>query len=142
MSGIQYPCDLLEYRPSSYNASLNICQCIDIYQFQMRTCQYLTQDDEEELLHTDYEEFCCQVPGCKATFNQLIDSEFHYASKHTFACSVCRKSLPSFHLLSLHIAENHDSFFNVLSNKKPSFECLLETCANSSGAPKVGNSPI
>lgn len=103
----------------------------------MRTCQYLTQDDEEELLHTDYEEFCCQVPGCKATFNQLIDSEFHYASKHTFACSVCRKSLPSFHLLSLHIAENHDSFFNVLSNKKPSFECLLETCANSSGAPKV-----
>ena len=77
----------------------------------MRTCQYLTQDDEEELLHTDYEEFCCQVPGCKATFNQLIDSEFHYASKHTFACSVCRKSLPSFHLLSLHIAENHDSFF-------------------------------
>ena len=94
----------------------------------MRTCQYLTQDDEEELLHTDYEEFCCQVPGCKATFNQLIDSEFHYASKHTFACSVCRKSLPSFHLLSLHIAENHDSFFNVLSTKKPSFAGEIIGC--------------
>merc|ERR1712154_607426 len=87
--------------------------------------------DEEELLHTDYEEFCCQVPGCKATFKQLIDSEFHYASKHTFACSVCHKSLPSSHLLGLHVAELHDSFFEVLSQKKPSFECLLETCAAS-----------
>ena len=101
----------------------------------MRTCQYLTQEDEEELLHRDFEEFGCQVPGCKATFSQLIDSEFHYASKHSFACSVCNKSLPSSHLLALHISENHDSFFEVLSQKKPAFECLLETCAN---APKGG----
>ena len=104
----------------------------------MRTCQYLIEEDEEELLHIDYEEFTCQVPGCKATFNQLIDSEFHYASKHTYACSVCQKALPSSHLLGLHIAENHDSFFDVLSQKKPSFECLLETCAHSiNGGPMV-----
>ena len=104
----------------------------------MRTCQYLIQEDDEELLHTDFEEFSCQVPGCNATFNQLLDSEFHYASKHTFACSVCQKSLPSSHLLGLHISENHDSFFDVLSQKRPSYECLLETCANAnSGGPKV-----
>ena len=104
----------------------------------MRTCQYLTQEDDEELLHTDFHEFSCQVPGCKATFNQLIDSEFHYAAKHTFACSVCQKSLPSSHLLGLHISENHDSFFDVLSKKKPSFECFLETCANApNGGTKV-----
>merc|ERR1719334_2319980 len=84
----------------------------------MRTCQYLIQEDDEELLHTDFEEFSCQVPGCNTTFNQLLDSEFHYASKHTFACSVCQKSLPSSHLLGLHISENHDSFFLTYYHKR------------------------
>ena len=31
----------------------------------MRTCQYMTQVDIEELLHKDFEPFSCQVPGCK-----------------------------------------------------------------------------
>ena len=38
---------------------------------QMRTCQYLTQIDIEELLHKDLKEFSCQVPGCSSTFKQL-----------------------------------------------------------------------
>lgn len=35
------------------------------------------------------------------------------------SCSVCRKILPSAHLLDLHVSENHDSFFAVKAEKQP-----------------------
>jgi hypothetical protein len=94
----------------------------------MRTCQYLTQIDVEELLHRDFDTFPCSVPGCQAKFSQLIDSEAHYNARHRHSCNTCKKSLPSAHLLDLHVAENHDSYFQLLSAKKPSYECFLETC--------------
>ncbi len=37
------------------------------------------------------------------TFNQVYESEAHYRAVHVHSCSVCRKSLPSNHLLHLHI---------------------------------------
>ena len=79
----------------------------------MRTCQYMTQVDIEEFLHKDLTEFSCQAPGCKAKFKQLIDSETHYNSKHRHSCQECKKNLPSAHLLDLHIAETHDTYFSV-----------------------------
>ena len=79
----------------------------------MRTCQYMTQVDIEELLHDDFTEFSCQAPGCKAKFKQLIDSEAHYNAKHRHSCQECKKNLPSAHLLDLHIAESHDTYFSV-----------------------------
>jgi len=85
-------------------------------------------EDEEEYLHEDYAPFQCLAPGCQATFTQLLDSEAHYATKHRHSCSVCNKSLPSNHFLEIHIMENHDSFFQVLSEKKASYSCFLETC--------------
>ncbi len=94
----------------------------------MRSCQYLTQEDCEEFLHKDYETFSCSVPGCSAKFKQLIDNEAHYNAKHRHACSVCKKSQPSAHLLELHVVENHDSYFEVLAKKKPSYECFMQTC--------------
>ena len=81
---------------------------------QMRTCQYMMPlEDREDVLHADFEQFSCLAPGCQATFTQLIDSEAHYNAKHRHACSVCGKSLPSNHLLELHVMENHDTFFQV-----------------------------
>jgi len=94
----------------------------------MRTCQYMTQVDIEEFLHDDLTEFSCQAPGCKATFKQLIDSEAHYNAKHRHTCKECKKNLPSAHLLDLHIAETHDSYFSLMSVKRASFECFVETC--------------
>ena len=90
----------------------------------------MTQVDIEALLHKDYETFPCQVPGCKATFKQLIDSEAHYNTKHRHVCSQCKKSLPSAHLLDLHIVETHDTYFQLLSAKRPSFECFVENCTD------------
>ena len=36
-----------------------------------------------------------------------------------YACSVCKKKLISAHLLDLHVAENHDSYFDLQKDKKP-----------------------
>ena len=89
---------------------------------------FLTLEDIEEFLHVDYGEFSCAVPGCKESFSQLHESETHYNAVHRHSCSVCRKSLPSPHLLELHLQETHDSFFSVLSERKASFQCFLPTC--------------
>jgi len=89
----------------------------------------LTLEDVEEFLHVDYKQFTCQVPGCKETFSQLHQSESHYNAVHRHSCAICRKSLPSPHLLEIHIQENHDSFFSILAERKPSFQCFLPTCS-------------
>lgn len=96
----------------------------------------LTQLDVEELLHVDYAVFSCQAPGCSQTFSQLLDSETHYNAVHKHCCSVCKKSLPSSHLLELHIQEAHDSFFSVLSERKASYQCFLPTCGSLSWNPQ------
>ena len=102
----------------------------------MRTCQYLTQIDLEELLHQDLDEFSCQVPGCRATFKQLIDNEAHYNAKHRHSCSECRKNLPSAPLLDLHISETHDSYFSLMAMKKASYECFVQACSDKFWTPK------
>eukprot|EP00092_Neocalanus_flemingeri_P014528 GFUD01015675.1.p1 GENE.GFUD01015675.1~~GFUD01015675.1.p1 ORF type:complete len:320 (-),score=80.47 GFUD01015675.1:523-1482(-) len=89
---------------------------------------FLSLEDIEELLHVDYAQFSCQVPGCNYTFSQLHQSETHYNAVHRHSCSVCRRSLPSPHLLEIHIQESHDSFFAVLAERKPSYQCFLPTC--------------
>lgn len=43
----------------------------------------------------------------------------HYNSNHRYVCIECKKSLPNPRLLDIHIQETHDSFFQVLSMKKP-----------------------
>ncbi|KAG5673847.1 hypothetical protein PVAND_003858 [Polypedilum vanderplanki] len=47
---------------------------------------------------------------------------------NNYVCSVCKKCLISSHCLSIHCIENHDTFFNLTSAKKPSFVCFLEEC--------------
>jgi hypothetical protein len=89
---------------------------------------FLVAEDIEEFLHRDFNKFSCQAPYCQVKFKQLIDCESHYNSVHRHVCSVCHRSLPSNFLLELHIQETHDSFFAVLSEKKPSYQCFLNTC--------------
>jgi len=89
---------------------------------------FLVAEDIEEFLHRDFPKFSCQEAGCQAKFKQLHECEAHYDTKHRHSCSVCHRSLPSSHLLDLHLAENHDSFFSVLAEKKPMYQCFLPTC--------------
>jgi len=49
----------------------------------------------------------------------------------THACSMCRASLPTAHLLDLHLAEVHDSFFAAQAARRlPVYACLVESCTS------------
>ncbi|XP_049699166.2 protein lethal(2)k10201 isoform X1 [Helicoverpa armigera] len=83
--------------------------------------------DEENLCH-EVIQSTCNIPGCDFTTESLLEFENHYNSSHRYSCAQCKKVLPSPHLLDLHIQENHDSFFAVLAEKRPSYSCYIEEC--------------
>nr|CAD7395721.1 unnamed protein product [Timema poppensis] len=72
--------------------------------------------------------FTCHVPGCQIDFTSVMDYEVHYNSIHRYLCVECNKCLPSPHLLDLHVAESHDSFFQTLAERKPMYQCYVEAC--------------
>lgn len=40
-----------------------------------------------------------------------------------YSCGTCKKTLLSSHLLNIHFAEHHDTFFQLQKDKKPSVSC-------------------
>lgn len=42
-----------------------------------------------------------------------------------YICGICKKSLLTSHLLNLHFAEHHDSFFEIQKDRKPSVSALF-----------------
>ena len=54
--------------------------------------------------------------------------EHHLFKCHRHQCSVCLRSFAAARLLSIHVSELHDSYFQVLAKKKPCFQCLVEGC--------------
>ncbi|XP_034946708.1 zinc finger protein 511 isoform X2 [Chelonus insularis] len=73
-------------------------------------------------------EFSCNAPGCQARFRTLIDFEVHYNSVHRFTCSECKTIKPNPRLLEIHIQEVHDSFFKILAEKEPMYQCFVSDC--------------
>ncbi|XP_024885976.1 zinc finger protein 511 [Temnothorax curvispinosus] len=88
----------------------------------------VTIDDDEELCHEAIKEFPCYVPGCRNTFQTLLDYEMHYNSSHRYACTECKVSRPNPRLLEIHIQETHDAFFKVLSEKQAMYQCYDSEC--------------
>ncbi|EFX70982.1 hypothetical protein DAPPUDRAFT_309247 [Daphnia pulex] len=84
--------------------------------------------DNEDFLHPNIKKFTCHVPGCVKVFDTLVSFEDHYNTNHRFVCDTCHKRLPSPHLLDLHISETHDSYFAALAERKPMFQCFVESC--------------
>ncbi|KAL6267084.1 hypothetical protein P5V15_000163 [Pogonomyrmex californicus] len=103
-----------------FNDSYKVCKV-----FQRKG---VTIDDEEELCHEVIKEFSCYVPGCKNTFQTLLDYEMHYNSSHRYACTECKTSRPNPRLLEIHIQETHDAFFKVLSEKQAMYQCYDSEC--------------
>ncbi|XP_068623624.1 zinc finger protein 511 [Battus philenor] len=83
--------------------------------------------DDEDLCH-EIIPTSCNVAGCTFTASSLLEYENHYNASHRYACSQCKKMLPSPHYLDLHLQEKHDSFFAVMATKKPSYSCYVEEC--------------
>lgn len=72
---------------------------------------------------------CCPIAGCGAHLDCLEDFEDHYSTRHTASCSVCSRVYPTSRLLSIHISEAHDSFFQAkVARGFPMYECLVEGC--------------
>lgn len=55
----------------------------------------------------------CPIVGCRVHMNSLEDFEDHYKARHTASCSVCSRVYPTSRLLSIHVSEAHDSFFQA-----------------------------
>uniref|UniRef100_A0A0E0MFN0 C2H2-type domain-containing protein n=1 Tax=Oryza punctata TaxID=4537 RepID=A0A0E0MFN0_ORYPU len=71
----------------------------------------------------------CPISGCGAHLDCLENFEDHYSTRHTASCSVCWRVYPTSRLLSIHISEAHDSFFQAkVARGFPMYECLVEGC--------------
>lgn len=57
--------------------------------------------------------FFCPIVGCGACLNSVDDFEDHYNSRHAASCSTCSRVFPTSRLLSIHVSEAHDSFFQA-----------------------------
>ncbi|KAL0431557.1 UNVERIFIED_CONTAM: hypothetical protein Sradi_0781700 [Sesamum radiatum] len=74
-------------------------------------------------------EVFCPIVGCGAYLKSLEDFEDHYNARHMASCSVCSRVYPTSRLLSIHVSEAHDSFFQAkVGRGYAMYECLVEGC--------------
>ncbi|RKF81751.1 putative c2h2 type zinc finger domain protein [Golovinomyces cichoracearum] len=73
----------------------------------------------------------CSLPPHRRPleFYSFEEHEIHYAKVHTNRCLKCNKILPSDHLLSLHIEENHNVIFTLkIERGDKMYACFVEDC--------------
>jgi hypothetical protein len=90
-------------------------------------------EDEKQQLQTmedvENREIFCPIVGCGARLNTLDVFEDHYNARHTASCSICSRVYPTSRLLSIHVSEAHDSFFQAkVARGYAMYECLVEGC--------------
>ncbi|KAL9241786.1 hypothetical protein vseg_015852 [Gypsophila vaccaria] len=90
----------------------------------------LNEDEMQQLLAEDHDRsIFCPIAGCDAQLKSLEGFEDHYNARHTASCSVCSRVYPTQRLLSIHVSEMHDSFFQAkVARGFAMYECLVETC--------------
>ncbi|WOG96367.1 hypothetical protein DCAR_0415702 [Daucus carota subsp. sativus] len=92
----------------------------------------ITEDEKQELAYIEDREkrgVSCPIVGCRVHMNSLEDFEDHYKARHTASCSVCSRVYPTSRLLSIHVSEAHDSFFQAkVARGHAMYECLVEGC--------------
>ncbi|XP_048763309.1 zinc finger protein 511-like [Ostrea edulis] len=85
-------------------------------------------EEEDFFLEQESHDIPCGISGCSKMLDSLNSYELHYNSTHRNACSACKRTFPTSHLLDIHLLEWHDSMFDLLASKSPMFQCLLESC--------------
>ncbi|KAJ1275523.1 hypothetical protein BS78_05G142300 [Paspalum vaginatum] len=92
----------------------------------------LSEGDRNQLEKMEVASTCtlfCPIAGCGAHLDCLEDFEDHYVTRHTASCSVCSRVYPTSRLLSIHVSEAHDSYFQAkVARGFPMYECLVEGC--------------
>lgn len=65
---------------------------------------------------------------------ELHDRALSSFLAHKFECSTCHACLPTAHLLDIHVAEVHDSFFAAQAARRlPVYLCLVEVRSGAGG---------
>ncbi|KAI5672192.1 hypothetical protein M9H77_12556 [Catharanthus roseus] len=92
----------------------------------------LTEEEKQQIRHMEDQEsskIFCPIVGCGAHLKSLDAFEDHYMARHSASCSVCSRVYPTSRLLSIHVSEVHDSFFQAkVARGFPMYECLVEGC--------------
>ncbi|KAJ1401848.1 Zinc finger C2H2-type [Sesbania bispinosa] len=91
----------------------------------------LTEEKQqlEIWIHEEGREVFCPIVSCGARLTSVEDFENHYNARHTASCSVCSRVYPTSRLLSIHVSEAHDSFFQAkVARGYDMYECLVEGC--------------
>jgi uncharacterized protein YlaI len=81
----------------------------------------------------------CSLPPHRelVQFDTLEAFDVHYAQIHTNRCSECGRNLPSAHLLSLHIDENHNPLRQALQERgEKTYACFLPDCEKRCSTPQ------
>nr|ACU19673.1 unknown [Glycine max] len=87
------------------------------------------QQLEKWMQEEEGREVFCPIVGCGARLTSMEDFENHYNARHTASCSVCSRVYPTSWLLSIHVSEVHDSFFQAkVARGYDMYECLVERC--------------
>ncbi|CAA0823488.1 Unknown protein [Striga hermonthica] len=92
----------------------------------------ITEEEKQQIRGVEdwaCSEVFCPIVGCGARLKSLEDFEDHYNARHTASCSVCSRVYPTSRLLSIHVSEAHDSFFQAkVARGFAMYECLVEGC--------------
>ncbi|KAE9599556.1 hypothetical protein Lal_00002625 [Lupinus albus] len=91
----------------------------------------LTEEKQhlENWIQEECREVFCPIVGCGSHLTSMEDFENHYNARHTASCSVCSRVYPTSRLLSIHVSEAHDSFFQAkAAHGYDMYECLVEGC--------------
>lgn len=106
--------------------------CPPDHLFAFQVALDLSEDDRSQLQKMEVAGACtvfCPIAGCGAHLDCLEDFEDHYMTRHTASCSVCSRVYPTSRLLSIHVSEAHDSYFEAkVARGFPMYECLVEGC--------------
>ncbi|XP_073845993.1 zinc finger protein 511 lethal (2) k10201 [Musca autumnalis] len=128
---------LLEHIPSGYlkpDASLftstNIKLILPYKKLgAINSADILEKKLDENQKQQNPAEIFCNVFNCKMVFDNVAAYTSHYNSMHRFICQECKKSLPTEHLLDLHLSEIHDSYFKArLDRGERLYKCYVEEC--------------
>ena len=74
--------------------------------------------------------FHCDIENCRLLFRTAAEYASHYAVRHRHRCETCSAVLPNVRLLDMHVEERHDSYFLAMSERTPSYKCLVEMCSS------------
>ncbi|KAL9922448.1 zinc finger protein 511 lethal (2) k10201 [Glossina fuscipes fuscipes] len=92
-------------------------------------CHERSDYSENDLSANTENRIYCNVMSCQEVFDNTSSYQSHYNAMHRFICRECKKSLPTEHLLDLHICEVHDFFFAARVTRGDSvYLCFLEEC--------------